>query len=387
MSQQRAAGPHIVLVAGEPSGDNLGAQLIEALRRRFPNARFSGIAGPAMRAAGCQAWFEAERLAVMGLLQVLPQLPRLLRIRRQLIDRTVAERADVYVGVDFKEFNLNVARALKAKGLRTVQYVSPQVWAWRQGRVRTIGQAVNTVLCLFPFEAAFYAQHAVDARFVGHPLADQIPMHVDRGQARQQLGLSDRTCVALLPGSRRGEVAALGLDFAKTAAWLLERRPDLQFVAAIANEHAQRLFAAALQTAGMADRVKLVTHAAHAVMAASDAVLLASGTATLEAALLKRPMVVAYRLDAFSTWVLATFKLFKAKFFALPNLLADRRLVPEFFNEQVTAALLGPAVLEQLQRTDLAALQQAYETMHVALRRDASVQAAQAIAEQLPEYG
>ncbi len=194
--------PFIVLVAGETSGDNLGAHLIDALRARLPNARFAGIAGPRMIAAGCEPWERAESLAVMGLFEVIPHLPRLLRIRRNLIRRIVAERPDVYVGVDAKEFNLRLAPQVKAHGIRTVQYVSPQVWAWRQGRVRTIGRAVDLVLCLLPFEQQFYDAHHVRAVFVGHPLADIIPMHVDARAARQTLGLPpDGTYVAVLPGS------------------------------------------------------------------------------------------------------------------------------------------------------------------------------------------
>lgn len=211
--------PLIVLVAGETSGDNLGAQLIDALRARLPQARFAGIAGPRMIAAGCQAWERAESLAVMGLFEIIPHLPRLFRIRRELVERVLAERPDVYVGVDAKEFNLRLAPKLKSRGVRTVQYVSPQVWAWRQGRVSTIGRAVDLVLCLLPFEKQFYDAHAVRAVFVGHPLADQIPLHLDPLAARDALGLGrEGRYVALLPGSRQGEVARLSPDFAATVA-------------------------------------------------------------------------------------------------------------------------------------------------------------------------
>jgi lipid-A-disaccharide synthase len=205
-----ASSPLIVLVAGETSGDNLGAHLIEALRARMPDARFAGIPGPRMLAAGCEAWDRAEDLAVMGLFEIIPHLPRLLRIRRNLLKRVLAAKPDVYVGVDFKEFNLRVARRVKEQGIRTVQYVSPQIWAWRQGRVKTIGRAVDLVLCLLPFEKRFYDEHGVRAVFVGHPLADQIPLHVDSRAARAALGLdADGTYIALLPGSRHGEVARL----------------------------------------------------------------------------------------------------------------------------------------------------------------------------------
>lgn len=380
MGQATGAGPRIVLVAGETSGDNLGAHLIEALRARLPGARFAGIAGPRMIAAGCEPWERAEDLAVMGLFEILPHLPRLLRIRRKLLARVLAERPDVYIGVDAKEFNLRVAPRLKERGIRTVQYVSPQIWAWRQGRVRTIGRAVDLVLCLLPFEKRFYDEHGVHAVFVGHPLADQIPLHLDPRAARAALGLDpEGTYIALLPGSRHGEVARLSPDFAATVAWLSQQRPGLKFVAALANEGAHRTFAAALAAADVRDRVTLVDGNAQQVMAASDVVLLASGTATLEATLVKRPMVVAYRLSLLTTFLLKTLKLFKAPFFAQPNLLAGRQVVPEYFNDEVRADVLGPAVLMQFERADRDQLVQTFASIHETLRRDASARAAEAI--------
>jgi len=379
-----ASSPLIVLVAGETSGDNLGAHLIEALRARMPDARFAGIPGPRMLAAGCEAWDRAEDLAVMGLFEIIPHLPRLLRIRRNLLKRVLAAKPDVYVGVDFKEFNLRVARRVKGQGIRTVQYVSPQIWAWRQGRVKTIGRAVDLVLCLLPFEKRFYDEHGVRAVFVGHPLADQIPLHVDSRAARAALGLdADGTYIALLPGSRHGEVARLSHDFAATVAWLRQQRPELKFLAALANEGAHRTFAAALDAAGVRDRVTLVDGNAQQVMAASDVILLASGTATLEATLVGRPMVVAYRLSLLTTFLLKTLKLFKAPFFAQPNLLAGRQVVPEYFNDEVRADVLGPAVLTQLGRADRDQLVQTFASIHETLRRDASARAAEAIVELL----
>lgn len=372
--------PFIVLVAGETSGDNLGAHLIEALRARLPNARFAGIAGPRMIAAGCEPWERAESLAVMGLFEVIPHLPRLLRIRRDLIRRVVAERPDVYVGVDAKEFNLRLAPRMKAHGIRTVQYVSPQVWAWRQGRVRTIGRAVDLVLCLLPFEQQFYDAHAVRAVFVGHPLADIIPMHVDARAARLALGLPpDGTYVAVLPGSRHGEVARLTPDFVATIAWLLERRPQLRFIAALADPATRSVFEAEVDRARVRGAVTVVDGNAQQVLAASDVALLASGTATLEAMLVKRPMVVAYRLGGLTTFLLKTLKLFKARFFAQPNLLAGYQIVPECFNEQVRAEVLGPAVLQQLERADRDRLVQTFTSIHQTLKRDASARAAEAI--------
>ena len=374
--------PRIVLVAGEASGDNLGAKLIEALRERLPNATFAGIAGPRMIAAGCEAWERAESLAVMGLFEVIPHLQRLLRIRRSLVARLLADPPDVYVGVDAKEFNLRLAPALKAHGIPTVQYVSPQVWAWRQGRVRTIGRAVDLVLCLLPFEKQFYDAHGVQAVFVGHPLADQIPLHLDAMEARHSLQLDPAASyVALLPGSRNGEVARLSPDFAATVAWLTQRQPELRFIAAMASPMVRTVFEAALNAAGVREPVQIFDGNAQAVMAASDVILLASGTATLEATLVKRPMVVAYRLGALTSFLLKHLKLFKAPFFAQPNLLAGRQLVPEYFNREVRAEVLGPALLAQLERADRAQLVQTFTQIHETLRCGASARAADAIVE------
>jgi len=297
------------------------------------------------------------------------------------------ERADIYIGVDFKEFNLSVAKRLKRQGIRTVQYVSPQVWAWRQGRVHNIAQAVDAVLCLLPFEKAFYDRHAgqdvVDARFVGHPLADQIPLHLDQRMARTSLALPEGQYISLLPGSRRGEVVRLAPDFAATIKWLVAQRPALRFIAAMANSEAKEIFSQALAEAGVAQHVVLIEGQSQAVLAASDAVLLASGTATLEATLVKRPMVVVYRADWFTSFLFLTLGLMKAPYFSLPNLLAGRQVVPEYLNEQVRADVIGPALLEQLDRSDKGALLQAFVAIHETLRCNASDQAARVIVQQL----
>jgi lipid-A-disaccharide synthase len=379
-----ARSPLIVLVAGETSGDNLGGRLIDALRLRLPNARFAGIAGPKMIAAGCEPWERAESLAVMGIFEIIPHLRRLLAIRKRLLDRLLSERPDIYVGVDAKEFNLRLMPALKERGIRTVQYVSPQVWAWRQGRVQTIGRAVDLVLCLLPFEKQFYDAHGVRAEFVGHPLADQIPLELDAATARTALGLDPLgQYVALLPGSRRGEVSRLSPDFAGTVAWLGQHQPNLQFIAAMANASVRGDFETALSAAGVLDRVRVFEGQAQEVMAASDVILLASGTATLEATLVKRPMVVAYRLGMLTSFLLKHLKLFKAPFFAQPNLLAGRAIVPEYFNDDVRPDVLGPAILKQLAREDRASLVQTFAQIHETLRRDASSRAADAIVDLL----
>ena len=231
------------LVAGETSGDTLGAALIAAIRARVPDAQFFGMAGPKMVAQGCEAWASSDDLGVMGLVEVLMHLPRLLRLRRTLIRRFQQVRPDVVVGIDVPDFNLGLEKKLKRSGLRTVQYVSPQVWAWRQGRVRTIGQSVDLVLCLLPFETEFYSQHGVRAEFVGHPLADQIPLDVDRDGARRALGLDpSATVIALLPGSRMGEVSRLGADFLAAAAWIAARQPGVRFLAPMASHRVRVAF-------------------------------------------------------------------------------------------------------------------------------------------------
>jgi lipid-A-disaccharide synthase len=383
---ERVANPNrarrITIVAGETSGDQLGAALMVALRARLPGVQFAGIAGPRMRAAGCEAWHAAEELAVMGLFEVLPHLPRLLRIRHELVARVLAERPDAYVGVDFKEFNLSVARRLKAKGIRTVQYVSPQVWAWRERRVRTIGQACDLMLCLLPFEPAFYDRHAVRARFVGHPLADQIPLELDRAAARRALGVgAEAPCVALLPGSRAAEVGRLGECFIGAASLLRERIPDVQFIAPMASPAVAGLFAAA--GAGQAG-IRLLDGQARMALQAADAALVASGTASLEALLCRCPMVVAYRLGGLTAFLLRRLRLVRLQHFSLPNLLAGEGLVPEFFQEAATPAALAAALAAQLERGPARERQlERFAAIHVSLRQDGAARAAEAIAELL----
>ncbi len=372
------------LVAGEASGDNLGGPLIQALAAREPGAGFYGVAGPRMVAAGCEAWYPADALAVMGLAEIVRHLPRLLRLRRQLLGRLLAARPAAFIGIDSPEFNLRMARALRQRGVPTVQYVSPQVWAWRQGRVRSIAESVDLVLCVLPFETAFYESHAVRAVFVGHPLADRVPVYSDPYAARAALGLpAAGPLVAVLPGSRGGEVSRLGPPFAATVAWLAARRPGLAFVAPMANAAARTTFEQALREHAPGVLVTLVDGRAQDAVAASDAVLVASGTATLETALVKRPMVVAYRVAPLTAWLVRDLKLVKTEFFSQPNLLAGRQLVPEYFQEQVRPDVLGPALLEQLDRPDRAELVAAFGEIHRVLRRDASARAAEAVLELL----
>jgi len=378
------APPAFGLVAGEASGDNLGGSLIQALAAREPGAGFYGVAGPRMVAAGCEAWYPADALAVMGLAEIVRHLPRLLRLRRQLLGRLLAAQPSAFIGIDSPEFNLRMARALRQRGIPTVQYVSPQVWAWRQGRVRSIAESVDLVLCVLPFETAFYESHAVRAVFVGHPLADRVPVYSDPCAARAALGLpAAGPLVAVLPGSRGGEVSRLGPPFAATLAWLAAQRPEIAYVAPMANAAARTAFEQALREHAPGVPVTLVDGRAQDAVAASDAVLVASGTATLETALVKRPMVVAYRVAPLTAWLVRDLKLVKTEFFSQPNLLAGRQLVPEFFQEQVRPDVLGPALLEQLDRPDRAELVAAFGEIHRTLRRDASARAAEAVLELL----
>ena len=370
------------LVAGEASGDNLGGGLLRALHARQPALRAFGVAGPRMVEAGCEAWVASEELAIMGLAEILKHLPRLLRLRRDLVARLLQAQPDVFVGIDSPEFNLRVAAQLKAQGIPTVQYVSPQVWAWRQGRVRTIGQSVDLVLCVLPFESRFYDAHDVRAVFVGHPLADRIPLESPPGPARAALGLAaSAPTVAVLPGSRRGEVSKLGGPFAATLAWLHARRPDLRFVAPMANAAVRTMFEHSLAQYAPGIPVAVIDGRAQEALAAADAVLVASGTATLETALIKRPMVVAYRLAPLTAWLMRGMKLMKADYFAQPNLLAGRQVVPEYLQEDVRPGVLGPALLAQLERPDHDELIATFTAIHQTLRCDASARAADAILE------
>jgi lipid-A-disaccharide synthase len=377
----RTAPLRVGIVAGESSGDQLGAALIAALRERVPNLQCFGVAGPKMIAAGCEAWAGAEELAVMGLTEVLAHLPRLLRLRASLTARFLASRPDVFVGIDSPEFNLGLAKRLHARGLRTVQYVSPQVWAWRPGRVRNIGQACDLVLCLLPFEPAFYSSHGVPAVFVGHPLADQIPLQVDRDGARAALGLNTAAIVvALLPGSRVGEVERLGKDFVQAAAWLAERRADIEFIAPMATAPAREAFESIQAEVPAAPKVLLFEGRAQQALAACDAAIVASGTATLETLLSRRPMVVAYRFGAFTAFLLRRLRLVKVPYFSQPNLLVGRPFVPELLQEQVNGAALGEALLGRLSDPAyLRQLDEEFRKVHEALRGGAAARAAEAI--------
>jgi lipid-A-disaccharide synthase len=372
----------IALCVGETSGDQLGAGLIEALRQRFPDAQFAGIGGDAMRAAGMDTWFDASELAVMGLAEVLAHLPRLLKLRKTFRQRVLDWKPDVFIGIDAPDFNLGVERWLKQRGVRTVHDVSPSIWAWRQGRAAKIGDSADRVLCLFPMEPPIYAQHGVDARFIGHPLADAIPLQPDRTTARAALGeAGDTPILALLPGSRLGEIGRMLPDFVDAARRLAADVPGLRVLVPAANAQCRAAIDAIL---GDAPAFRVIDGQAQQIMIASDVVLLASGTAALEAMLCKRPMVIGHRISALTYRIVKLFGLLKSAHVSLPNVLAGKTLVPELLQDQCTADNLHRALLHWFTDADaVAALQPQFLTLHESLRCDASARAAEAVAEVL----
>ena len=373
----------IGVVACEASGDNLGGGLIAALRERAPEAEFFGIAGPSMIAAGCEPWYRTEEISVMGLAEVLKHLPRLIRLRRGLIRRLVEAGPDIFIGIDSPDFNLPVAAALKRAGVPTVQYVSPQIWAWRQSRVTGIRKSVDQVLCVLPFEPQFYDEHGVSARFVGHPLADDIPLEVQSTEARAALGLEGPgPFLSILPGSRNAEVSRLAAPFLDTAKWLRARHPGLQVLVGLANDATGSVFAETLAGVALDPPPVVFTGRTREVIAAADVVLTASGTAALEVALIKRPMVVAYIVSGVTLRLFKLLGFNRLEHFSLPNLLAERRLVPEYLQRDVCAAVLGPALESYLRGGDREGRSDWYDafaSIHQQLRHDASAGAASAV--------
>ena len=372
----------IGLVAGETSGDLLGAGLIRQLRALSPDIVFEGVAGPAMQAAGCETWESSEVLAVMGLIEPLREIPRLLKLRSMLIRRWTDNPPDVFVGIDSPDFNLGLETSLRKQGIPTAHYVSPSVWAWRQGRVHKVEKAADKVLCLLPFEKAFYDQHDVAAVFVGHPMADRTPADPDVLEARSELGLDADRVVAVLPGSRMSEVSRLAPVFIAACAELAASDPGLRFVAPMATEKISGFFASQLQRAKLDARFLLTDGNAETAMAAADVVLLASGTATLQAALLGRPMVAAYKIAHVTYAIMKIFRLLKIRYFTLPNNLTAEPLVPEFLQGAATPAALAVAVSDLMQDpARRAAISDQFAVLRTNLALGADQRAAQAVFE------
>lgn len=338
----------IGLVAGEASGDLLGAGLIRAIRERVPEATFEGVAGPAMVEAGCEQWEEAEQLAVFGLIEPLTHIPRLLKLRRSLAKRWIESPPDVFVGIDAPDFNLGLEKMLRKSGTRTVHYVSPSVWVWRAGRIETVRKAADLVLCILPFEKKIYDEKGIDAVFVGHPKATSLPADIDVASAREMLDIGAGPVVAVLPGSRVSEVERLGPVFATTAAMLLKHRDDLNFITPVATAKLRPLIEQQLAAAGVLDKFCLVEGDSIEAMSAADVVLLASGTAALESALLGKPTVAAYAIAKLGA-IIARIIGLRNKYFTIPNLVADEALIPEFIQEDVKAGALAQAVWELLE--------------------------------------
>ncbi|MFS8138082.1 MAG: lipid-A-disaccharide synthase [Thermomonas sp.] len=373
----------IALCAGETSGDQLGAGLIFELRKRFPDAVFAGIGGDGMRRAGMETWFDASELAVMGLAEVLAHLPRLLRLRRTFRQRVLDWKPDVFIGIDAPDFNLAVERWLKQRGVRTVHDVSPSVWAWRESRAAKIGASADRVLCLFPMEPPIYARHQVDARFIGHPMADAIALQPDREAARAVLGEPDNAPVlALLPGSRLGEIERMLPIFIDAATRLAGDIPGLRVLIPAANVQCREAIERHAANVSPNLSLRILDGDAQRAMIASDVVLLASGTAALEAMLCKRPMVIGHRIAPLTYRIVKRFGLLKSEFVSLPNVLAGERIIPELLQDACTPANLHDALLQWFHDPHaVTALQPRFLTIHESLRRDASARAADAVAQ------
>lgn len=371
----------IGIVVGEMSGDILGAGLVAALKALHPQATFVGIAGPKMQAAGCESWFDMERLAVMGFIEPLSRLPELFKMRKQLIQRFISEKITVFIGVDAPAFNTGLEYHLKTAGIKTVHYVSPSVWAWRQKRIHKIKKSVDLMLTLLPFENEIYNAHGIKNCFVGHPLAEDIPLETDSHAARASLGLNQQLkTVALLPGSRHSELKQLSSTFIATANLCLQQNPMLQFVVPMVNEHKQKYFANLLHDMAPNLPCEVILGQSQIAMAAADVVLLASGTATLEALLLGKPMVVAYKLQGL-TYQIAK-RLVKLNNVALPNLLCGEKVVPEFIQKQASPINLSRAIMYLLEHPQsILQLQQRFLSVHKQLQQGGSAKAAKLISD------
>lgn len=374
------ARPRIAVVAGETSGDLLGADLLRSFRKRFPEAEFIGIAGTEMQAAGCRTLYAMDELSVIGVWAILKRLPRLLKLRKQLARQIIDWKADLFIGIDAPEFNLGLESMLKQAGIKTAHYVSPSVWAWREKRIYKIKAAVDFMLTLFPFEQKIYQQHQIPVAAVGHPLATMIPLVPDQQAAIGELQLNpDARILAMLPGSRGSEIKYLGKLFIETAERLKAQYPDLQIVVPMVNARRRKQFSELLTTIAPDLSITLVDGQSRQVMCAADAILLASGTATLEAMLLKKPMLVTYKVSALSYAIYS--RLLKVKHFALPNLLASTPMVTELMQDDATVDAVTREVSKQLD-SGLSAQQLAeYERLHQSLQLGGGEKAVAELAE------
>ena len=370
----------VALMAGEASGDLLGAHLLAALKERLPRLEAFGIGGPRMQSAGMQSWYPMEWFAVRGYVEVIRSLPKLLRVRREFRRRLLADPPDLFIGIDAPDFNLDLEIALRAGGITTVQYVSPSIWGWRGERIHKIKRAVSKMLALFPFEPAIYERAGVPVAYVGHPLADDIAEFPDRNAAREQMRISQKqTVVAILPGSRQSEVREMGELFIATARLVAEQIPNVHFLVPLVSRETRNIFEGAIyrqQAEGLP--ITILFGHAHMAMTAADAVLVASGTATLEAALLKRPMVISYKMPRLSAWIMR--RKAHLPYAGLPNILAGEFVVPELLQEDATAENLAQALCNQLQDKEVRKrLENRFLEIHRSLRQDTAMRAVEAI--------
>lgn len=382
--QEVSSSPTFMIVAGELSGDILGAGLIRSLKEEFPRAEFFGVGGPLMIAEGLESLAPIETLSVMGLFEVLIHLPKLLRLKMQLVKEAEKRMPIAFIGIDSPDFNIKLAASVKQIGITTFHYVSPSIWVWREKRIFSIKQSIDKVLCLFPFEVDLYQKHKVDAACVGHVLADEIPLSPNSAEAREALDISnDRRVLALLPGSRVGEVTRLLPTFVETAQLLLEKDPNLAIIIPAATTHLHEMISQKVLSLPekYVPSITILSGNSRQAMEACDVVLLASGTATLEAMLLKKPMVVAYKFSSITAYIAK--KVVRTPFFSLPNILARKQLVPEVFQEEVVANRLAPMVEEAFLRQNDEQLMAEYLIIHQSLRLDADRAAAKAIIDKL----
>jgi len=369
----------IGILAGEASGDLLGAKLIHALRAQYPHLHIEGIGGPAMMAEGCHSLFDIERLAVMGLIEPLFRLPDLIKLRFDLYRHFINNKPDIFIGIDAPDFNLGLESKLRRAGIPVVHYVSPSVWAWRQYRVRKIAKAVDLMLTLLPFETAFYEKHHVPVQYVGHPLAEEIPLVPDKIAARRALCIDENaTYVALLPGSRRQEITYMAEPFLRAAKIMWEKQPQLRFLTAHVNEKRYQEFYECYKQYAPDLPLAFFTRRSQDVMAAADAVVVTSGTATLETMLYKKPMLIAYRMPRLAYRIVRW--LVKAPFAGLPNLLANEKIVPELFQEEVNPERIAEYMLDYLAHPEkVKALQIQFTALHQSLRAGTANDAASAV--------